>query len=77
MKRSKAAKRPRKAGKKKRIKPNKEAATTFIPVATPNIVDSPVPAAPDPEPLTLAPDQSKLPFHIGPRIHPRSSGLEL
>jgi hypothetical protein len=60
MKRSKPAKRSRKAAKKKRNKPDdKEAATTFIPVAIPKIVESPVSAAPEPEPVTSAPDQSK------------------
>ncbi len=60
MKRSKAAKRSRKAAKKKRTKPDdKEAATTFVPVAIPKPVESPVPAIPEPSPVTSAPDQPK------------------
>jgi hypothetical protein len=47
MKRSKAAKRSRKTAKKKRTKPDdKEAATTFVPAAIPESVETPVPAAP-------------------------------
>jgi hypothetical protein len=60
MKRSKAAKRSRKAAKKKRTKhDDKEAATTFVPVAIPQTVESTVPAAPEPKPASTAPDQSK------------------
>jgi hypothetical protein len=60
MKRSKAAKRSRKAAKKKRTKPDdKEAATTFEPVAIPKSIESPVPATPEPKPVASAPDQSK------------------
>jgi hypothetical protein len=72
MKRSKAAKRSRKAAKKKRTKlDDKEAATTFVPVAIPKIVEnpvpvaipnrveSPVPASLEPVPVAAAPDQSK------------------
>jgi hypothetical protein len=60
MKRSKAAKRSRKAARKKRTKPDdKEAAATFVPVARPKAVGSPVPAAPEPKPASTAPDQSK------------------
>jgi hypothetical protein len=54
MKRSKATKRSRKAAKKKRIKPeDKEAATTFVPVAAPKPVESSVSAAPKPESTML------------------------
>jgi hypothetical protein len=60
MKRSKPAKRSRKAAKKKRTKPDdKEAATTFKPAATLTNVKNPLPAAPEPKPVTLTPDQSK------------------
>jgi hypothetical protein len=44
MKRSKSAKRSRKAAKKKRTKPDdKEAATTFVPAANPTIAENAVP----------------------------------
>ena len=60
MKRSKAAKRSRKAAKKKRTKPDdKEAATTFEPVAIPKSIESPVSVGPEPKPVTSAPDRSK------------------
>ncbi len=58
MKRSKAAKRSRKAAKKKRTKnEDKEPATTFTPAASPTVVESPVHSAPEPSPVTSAPDQ--------------------
>ena len=48
MKRSKAAKRSRKAAKKKRTKPDdKEVATTFVPADIPKTVESPVIAIPE------------------------------
>lgn len=60
MKRSKATKRSRKAARKKRTKPDdKEAATTFMPAEIPKAVESPVPAAPEPKPVTLPSVQSK------------------
>jgi hypothetical protein len=67
MKRSKAAKRYRKAAKKKRTKPDdREAATTFVPADIPKIVENPAPTAsptvvtsPQPSPATPAADQSK------------------
>jgi hypothetical protein len=72
MKRSKAAKRSRKAARKKRTKPDdKEAAATFervaspavvesaVPVAQPKAVESPVPTAPEPNPVAATPDQSQ------------------
>jgi hypothetical protein len=71
MKRSKAAKRSRKAAKKKRVKPDdKEAAITFepvatetverpAPIATPKAIESPLPAAPESQPTESAPDQQK------------------
>jgi hypothetical protein len=43
MKHSKATKRSRKAAKKERSKPDdKESSNTFVPVAAPKIVESPV-----------------------------------
>jgi hypothetical protein len=64
MKRSKSAKRSRKAAQKKRTKPDdKEEATTFEPVVIPKIAESPMPAAPIPNPVTLAPDKSKPVIH--------------
>jgi hypothetical protein len=60
MKRSKSAKWSRKAAKKKRTKPDDtETATMFAPAAIPKPVESPRPAAPEPKPVILAPDQSK------------------
>ena len=60
MKRSKAAKRSRKAAKKKRTKPDdKEAATTFVPTATPETVENSVSSIPEPKPIAAAPAQSK------------------
>ncbi len=71
MKRSKTAKRSRKAAKKKRSKPDdKEAATTFVPVAIPkpvenpvtatlNTAESPIPTTSEPSLVTSAPDQSE------------------
>jgi hypothetical protein len=60
MKRSKAAKRSRKAAKKKRTKPDdKEAATTFVPVAAPETVESSVPSIPETKPVASTSDQSK------------------
>jgi hypothetical protein len=61
VKRSKAAKRSRKAAKKKRTKnEDKEAATTFEPVAISKTVESPIPTTPEPKPIASAPGQSNL-----------------
>ncbi len=60
MKRSKPAKRSRKAARKKRTKPDdKEAATTFEQVAIPEPVESPIPTIAEPKPGASTPDQSK------------------
>ena len=53
-------KRSRKTAKKKRTNPDdKEPATTIAPVAIHKIVESPVSAALEPEPVTLALDHSR------------------
>jgi hypothetical protein len=65
MKGSKPAKRSRKTAKKKRTKPDdKEAATTFVPPAVPETVESPVAAAPEPNPEILPTTQP----HVKPVV---------
>jgi hypothetical protein len=60
MKRSKSAKRSRKAAKKKRTKPDDtEVATTFIPAEVTKAVESPAPAAAEPKTVAFPTDQSK------------------
>jgi len=59
MKRSRAAKRSRKAAKKKRTKnEDKEPATTIVQVANPKVVESSVLNVLEPKPVAAAPDKT-------------------